>query len=238
MTRLRFFTTHWQLNLCALLFICLFTKLGCWQLTRAHEKKMLLQTYADRHQQCLSMQQLLTLADPRFYKLKVRGQFDDAHTIFLDNQFFHGQVGYQIYTPFLIDGIAARLLIHRGFVAMGPDRANLPTVKKTPGKSVITGWLTPPSRTLTLGTWLDSSPTHFPIRVEIILPKALAQLLAYPVYPYVLQLESTHPSAYPSEWTLTTMRPEKHQAYALQWFALALCLLILSLVLNFKQHQQ
>ncbi len=232
------FITHWKLNLFALLLMVIFSKLGFWQLARAHEKQVLLQTYAQRRHVTLSVSQLGQQQDPRFYRLRVRGKFDDAHTILLDNKVFHGQVGYNVYTPFHINGMRERLLVNRGFIPAGPDRRHLPVIKKVAGETILTGWLTATPTALTLGHWLDTSPEHFPIRVETILPNALVPLLAYPLYPYVLQIESSHPTAYRSDWQVTTMRPERHQAYALQWFALALCLLILSLILNFKQHKQ
>ena len=41
-----------------------------------------------------------------------------------------------------------------------------------------------------------------------------------------------HTAAYPIEWKIVSVGPERHGAYALQWFALALTLLILWVALN------
>jgi cytochrome oxidase assembly protein ShyY1 len=44
--------------------------------------------------------------------------------------------------------------------------------------------------------------------------------------------------AYPIEWQqIATVSPARHRAYALQWFAFALTLLILCIVLN-RDHVQ
>jgi len=48
----------------------------------------------------------------------------------------------------------------------------------------------------------------------------------------VLILEENHPAAYTVKWQIVMMSPEKHNAYAIQWFALALTLLVLFLALN------
>lgn len=54
--------------------------------------------------------------------------------------------------------------------------------------------------------------------------------LGKPLLPFVLRLAPDVDAGYAREWELRTgLTPERHVGYAVQWFALALALLVLSL---------
>ncbi len=75
-------------------------KLGLWQLSRAEEKAELSNLLMQRSEmEYLRIDHLPS--DPRWYRLTLRGYFDTSRAILLDNQVRKGQVGYQLYVPFL-----------------------------------------------------------------------------------------------------------------------------------------
>jgi surfeit locus 1 family protein len=41
-----------------------------------------------------------------------------------------------------------------------------------------------------------------------------------------LRLDETTPSALPRYWPVTSMSPEKHRGYAVQWFLMAIAVII------------
>ncbi len=225
---------NWKLAILALLFICLFTSLGCWQVSRANQKKLLLKSFADRTNHTpLSANEIIQPGDWRFYRAALSGHFDNEHTMLLDNTIFHGQVGYEIYTPFHADGVADPILVDRGFVPMGRSRAELPTVRAIVGKTSIVGLLNHPPTYVAFGQISESAKVTWPLRVEYINTNEIAKFLNYPVTSFVLNISPKDPSAYAIEWQgVVTMPPERHIGYAVQWFALAITLLILFVALN------
>ena len=224
---------NWKLAILALIFFCLFTGLGLWQLVRAEEKQVLLKSFTERTKQTpYSAQDLNHPNDWRFYKAQLEGYFDDAHTVLLDNKTFHGQVGYEVYTPFSAIGLNKPVLIDRGFIPMGVSRNNLPPIHTPEEKVTIVGMLNQPPRYLSLGDIKESNVIHWPLRIEYVNTDELSQLMHLSLFPYILTLAPGDKAAYAVEWKAVTTGPERHQGYAVQWFALALTLLILFVALN------
>jgi len=228
------FMKNWKLNLLAILCIALLFSLGCWQLTRSTQKKELLKSFAGRSLQTpLKVKNLQQEQDLRFYQAELTGRFDNAHTILLDNKIFHGQIGYEIYTPFYASGLTAPILIDRGFIGIHRSRTERPAIQAIAGRVTMKGMLNLPPKYVALGEITDGKPA-WPLRVEYIHLAELSKLMKIPqLFKYVLILPPKN-GTYEVEWQVTTITPERHLGYAVQWFALALTLLILSVVLNFR----
>jgi surfeit locus 1 family protein len=224
---------NWKLTLLALCFIGVFISLGMWQLSRAREKTALLAAYTARTQQAPLKSELLTQSgDWRFYRASLHGEYDNQHTILLDNKIQEGKIGYEVYTPFKADGVAQPILIDRGFISLGVSRRILPTVAPITGKVSIVGMLNLPPTYVAFGQIYESNQLVWPLRVEYIQFNELMHFVGALHTPYLLQLAQDNPGAYQVKWQIVTMSPEKHQGYAVQWFAFALTLLILSVALN------
>lgn len=223
---------NWKLALLTLLFISAFVSLGFWQLSRAHQKKILLQAFSERSHHTLTAQALTRTTDLRFFQIRLHGTFDNAHSFLLDNKIFHGQVGYELYTPFRAEELKVNILVDRGFLPLTHSRSILPVVREITGPVTITGMINHPPLYFALGAINESSQIHWPLRVEFIHLSKLATFLDYPLYPYLILIKPEDKAAYPIEWQILTMSPEKHLGYAVQWFALALTLLILFIALN------
>ena len=65
---------------------------------------------------------------------------------------------------------------------------------------------------------------HFPLLDENVEGELLA--------PFVVRLAADQPGALRVDWQVINMQPEKHIAYAVQWFGMALALVIMSLIAN------
>src|SRR5437870_4930301 len=114
---------NWKLALLALCFFSLFIKLGDWQMQRSREKTALLNTYHQRAKQIpLIASELSKQTDPRFYRVKLTGQFDNQHHFLLDNKIVNGKIGYELYTPFFAENLPMPILIDRGFVPIMGSR--------------------------------------------------------------------------------------------------------------------
>jgi surfeit locus 1 family protein len=64
----------------------------------------------------------------------------------------------------------------------------------------------------------------------------LEAALARPVLEPIVLLEPDEPDGYVRKWRVTEMSPERHVAYALQWFAFAATLVIICALLLFRRR--
>lgn len=224
-----------------LFFVLLFSGLGIWQFQRAASKRLLLQAYKERP--ALASLPYARLFEPeqdnRFYSIHLKGHFDNLHSLFLDNKTLDGQLGYEVYTPFLVEGHPQQaVLIDRGFVAANPDRRILPTIKPISARVSLTGVVNLPPAYFSLGTITENEHPSFPLRVQYINTQELAPLLGLTLPRYIVWLDPTDPHGFKRQWKVTLMGPEKHTMYAFQWFAFAISLLVIFGVLNLHRVDQ
>ncbi|MBC7945765.1 MAG: SURF1 family protein [Burkholderiales bacterium] len=207
--------------------------LANWQLSRAAEK-------AGRQE---SLEKLATEpavrvpgtvidpADFEFRKVEVSGKFEPRHTIYLDNKTLAGKVGFEIVTPLRIDGTERYVLINRGWVAANPKRDNLPAVAAPSGTVLITGTAVVPSKKI---LELSEQTGVGAIRQNLVLER-YRETSGLDVQPIVIQQTSAADDGLQRRWARPDAGIAKHQGYAFQWFALALTIAVLYLVLNVKK---
>lgn len=214
-------------------FIFLFCSLGIWQYHRAQQKRILIQAYAKRpHLTPIPFSKLFNRQDYRFYAIHLKGHFDNQHQIFLDNRTYQGQVGYEVYTPFFVTTHHTAILIDRGWVPANVDRSHLPQLPSISENISLQGVLNFPPAFFTLGDMVDTREKHFPLRIQYVDLNELSKILGYPLAPYIVWLDPANPQGFKREWKVSFIGPEKHIMYSIQWFAFAISLLILFIVLN------
>jgi len=83
----------------------------------------------------------------------------------------------------------------------------------------------------------DQSPlsVEFPIIVQQIDVEKMNDAVGKRVYPFVIRLEADQFGALPRYWPSTVMSPEKHRGYAIQWFLMALAVLIAWWFFSFRK---
>lgn len=222
------------------LLMVLLCGLGFWQLDRAEQKRILLaqqqQAFAvDRID--LTQQSVTDLDAVRYHKVSVKGRYDTAHQFLLDNQIVDGKSGYFVLTPVFIENTNTAVLINRGWIPMGRDRSRLPDVNFEPKNDQITGRI---NHFPGVGLKLKGAeiPTEgWPAVVQVVDPQVLSSKLGYPVANYQIELDAEMDDGYKRVWqTATPILPEKHLAYAVQWFGLALTLTVLFIGMNTKKR--
>ena len=210
------------------LLMTLLCNLGFWQLSRAEQKKQLLeqqQVAQDAASIDINQQPISEIEAVRYQKATLSGRFDTEHQFLLDNQIVAGKNGYFVFTPMLIDGQNNAVMVNRGWVALGKDRQLLPNIEFEQSKTQITGRL---NQFPSVGLKLKGAeiPTDtWPSVVQVIDTTVLSKKLGYELLDYQFELEPSAPNGYTREWSISTpIPPEKHLAYAVQWFGLALTL--------------
>jgi surfeit locus 1 family protein len=227
----RRFTPGWRMTILAIVALVFFTRLGFWQLQRAEEKKQMLAAQAR-----LAKQEPLTWTDkmvnPKQYQpIVVKGDFL-PEILLLDNQHYQHQFGYHVLSPLmLVPGKV--VLIDRGWIAGDMTRRTLPTPSVPIGSVKLTGSAYYPFVNWVLGQAYEKKQDKLTI-IERIDTNLIGQFLHQSVYPFIIRLNKDEAQGYVREWAVVSMPPERHYAYALQWFALAGIILILYLVLNLQ----
>jgi len=222
-----------------LALVTLLVSLGFWQLGRADEKKIFLtkqQLSADK--EVIKLKSIIG-ADPeslRYRKIEVTGRYDEEHQFLIDNQIVNGQAGYFIMTPLLVNGMKTAVLVNRGWLALNKDRRVLPDVSISSLKATIFGRV---NNFPVVGIKLAGAeiPTDgWPSVVQVVDSDVLADRLGYSLLPFQVELNGEMNEGYHREWRKNTvMPPEKHIAYAVQWFGLAITLTILFIWLGTKR---
>jgi cytochrome oxidase assembly protein ShyY1 len=83
----------------------------------------------------------------------------------------------------------------------------------------------------------DPSTTTWPQLVTAVEPAKLWTALNRAGFAYELR-EETGPASYQADWPVVAMGPEKHLAYAVQWFAMSLALFGLYLYLGWHNAKE
>ncbi len=220
---------NWKLLSFSGIFLPLTVVLGFWQLQRADEKSLLLELQQQRETSGPQpFANISAAADNQYLAVRVAGHFDNERTVLLDNRVRRGQPGYEAVSLFKVAGSDQCRLVNRGWIAGSLDRRVLPPVPKVTGEQILTGHLyrqtTPPLRLGDNG-WRQQ---QWPQVVQSLLPAEAEPWVGEKLFPYVLRLDQRAPGALHTGWTIVNVQPGKHVGYAVQWFAMAATLLILT----------
>lgn len=224
----------------ALLAIALFVRLGLWQASRAQEKAAMLEAAA----QVLDARRPVPLSQAgdatraRGYDWAAgTGTFDARDALLLDNQQRGGRAGVRTYRIFVPDQ-GVPLLVDLGWRPLPGDRA-LPATLRIEGSIAVRGLLAPPpSSGLALGASMQRQGDAWLLSRVDLADIAARTGLSVPLAPRVLRLDPALPIGYPRDLALlaNTLTPDKHRGYALQWFALALAVLVTAGVLSRRRR--
>lgn len=222
-------------SVAVLLLVPALIGLGLWQLDRAAQKQALLDAYQARRSD-LPIAQLPPGVDGealRFRHITLRGMLVPHRELLLDNRTYRGQAGFHLWGVLrLRDGRG--VLVDRGWLPLGPSRQQLPPLPERSGAMTVTGVLDrPPAPGLILGPD-DNSAGRWPRIVQRIDLDALSHELGYPLAPLVIVEDAAGNPGLVHDWhpLANTMGPGRHQAYAVQWFAMAATLVILYLIVS------
>ena len=226
----------WQPNgKLLLLVLCLFPLLmflGFWQLERAVEKQGIVDEFTVNRQAPPAGIEALDGDDNLQYRTALLvGELDADRRVILDNRVKFGRPGYEILEVLSIEGFEPKILVNRGWVPAALDRDVLPDVPSVLGQVELRGAM---YRTLG-GYRLDDGIgviTQWPARVGWISSDRAAVLFAEAFYPYQLRLEAASPGALTTGWVTVAVQPAKHTGYAVQWFAMAAVLLLMTVIAN------
>lgn len=170
----------------------------------------------------------------RFRRLQITGKFIDKYQIYIDNKIHQDRVGYYVVTPMQIGHSDQYVLVNRGWVPMGKTRADLPKIN-TPGNTVtITGIAKYHTKDVVSFGEGNRSNKGWPAVVRWVDIKAVSRETKLNFVPFLLLLDPESHYGFVRHWKFINMPPAKHMSYAVQWFAMALVLVLIYLIVNLK----
>lgn len=191
------------LTLLTLFFLILFVKLGLWQVSRSYEKEALTKNPT---------------------KTKLVGFFDFENTLEIPDQIYNHKIGSTIITPFILHNKEV-ILVNRGFI----EKYNIEQNKNN-SPIEISGRINIPKQKFILGNNLLSSKNNN-YKIQYIDIELISNLLKKNIVNKILLLEDANipennkaKIIFEKNWEYVNVSPEKHMAYAFQWFSMALAL--------------
>ena len=217
----------------AALFVLL-SGLGFWQLDRAAGKEE--RQAALKAGRAVVLDETALGGPPReFARVEIGGRYDSSHQFLQDNRTHQGQPGYFVLTPFRTAGHGA-VLVNRGWVPVGPDRAVLPEIGAPDGEQRLRGTVRLPREDLFVLGDTGYATVGWPRVVQRVEIDAAEQSLGYSLAAWLVALDPDAPHGYVREWTAAPgLTPDRHRGYAFQWFALATALLTIWVAVNLRR---
>ena len=179
----------------------------------------------------------------------MKGTYDPERQFLWDNRTNNGTASFEAISPVKID-TGEWVLINRGWVAPGLSRSQLPDIQlpdnALDSQQSIQGVLSRPSKGFSSGNAVETTGS-WPRILQSFDYESLAEVLGGPVLPVVVQVQSVNakgsaitvyeqrPEWLEANWEPAASGPAKHYSYAFQWFAMALALSIIFVVVNTRK---
>lgn len=228
-----------------LIFICLVAvffsltlSLGFWQLDRAEQKE----AYLTRNQthEIMPMSNWQNAKDGQLIQLN--GRYLSQYQFLIDNKTYQGKFGYDVIVPLLAKLNADEMVfwVNLGWIEASVDRSVLESTNLPSGEIQLQARVYLPAKKGFRLSDEQYQTQGWPSRVQYFdadffqqsfkaeLPKTKKRLV---MSEFEVRLEAHQDGVQTRRWLPSNvMPPEKHLAYAFQWFALAFSLIVLAVV--------
>ena len=230
-----------SVSLITLVVFGILVSLGVWQLNRA-EQKAQTQLALLNSLEKLEIEVLSPIRDGKQYRfrhIRMTGYFDNKHQYLLDNRVEKGRPGFLVITPFVYAAGKGVILVNRGWLALGKTRQDLPNISVKSDLQTIHGVMADiPGKLPNFGISATVSDGRWPKVIRDVEIAQIERELGYTVPPYLLQLAQDNSAAYTQNWRPVASSPEKNKSYAIQWFGMALVIVILYIGLNSRRLEE
>ena len=225
-------------SILALVALPVFVGLGFWQLERGALKEDLLTEFRERAQ----ADAVPLGRDPvavealAFRKVRLAGRYLAHRNVLHDNRIEDSRAGYHVLTPFVLAGSGQVVLVNRGWVPLTGRREILPDFDTPEAPLRLVGTAVQPLEGLVIGPE-ETREASWPKVVQAIDLPALEAALGVELLPIVVLLDPDQPSGFARSWApFHGIGPDKHRAYALQWFTFAALVVVLYIALNIRRE--
>lgn len=200
--------------------------LGFWQLVRAEEKAVALASVESRRALApVSIAEIGASVAPAELdrrQVHLHGHYLDQHNFLLDNRIYRGKVGYELLTPFA-DSHGITVMVNRGFLEGARTRSELPMITPIGAELDLRGEIYVPPDLSAVQMYATDS---WPRVVEAVDTAGMAAMIDRQVFPYLVLLDQGQAGVTEAQWPPVNILPERHVAYAVQWFMIAAALVL------------
>lgn len=227
---------NWLFAACVFITVASFFRLGLWQLDRAAEKVEAQQALAlELSGTATFIEDIpsghLNAANPelRNRHVTLRGEYENEHTILLLAEFFQGQIGYGVVTPFRLASNGQLVLVSRGWTTgiLPPDTP--PDLQPVTGPVTVTAQIhVPEANARTFTSEVD--PSQWPLRMRTLQIDIVADILDEPLFPFEVRLTEDQPGTLARHWPAVNADVNQNLSYAVQWFSFGLIVLFASVL--------
>lgn len=227
----RRFRPGWPLTVLLAALAVVFFMLGNWQRERAAGK--------EASQAAFDTAATVTRVEAGqapWTRARLSGRLDPERHLLLENKLYRGRAGVHVLTPMDVGPAGTMLLVNRGWLPLPRDRSSLPEIATPDGVLELDGRLAPISQPgVQLGDPVTLQPDQWPQLMVYPDWGRMEAALGRPLHRQVLYLDAASTAGFEDRnWTPFTMGPDRHRAYAVQWFGLALAALVIWLILGFR----
>ena len=231
------------ITICVVVIVVLVcVRLGFWQLERATHKQQQLASIATLQTHgVMSWQQMLKLPsnwNKTGLLVELTGHFINDEYWLLDNQVYNGQVGYDLLALLKPNNETHAILVNLGWIKAPLSRDTLPKV--TLPKHAFT--LTAQIKENNLTAFSLESKTNnidLPKRVQTIELNKLSEQSQQLLVNFMAYRQGSGDAIGIPHYTAVVMSPQKHHAYAVQWFLIALaCVLVAIFASKKRTHNE
>ena len=215
--------SNWKASLTFFLLLLLVLSLGVWQIERGYNKKELENTFLERQSQPVKEIKYNAFLESDLYRnVVLEGKYLE-NIFFLDNKIHNGKPGLKVFSPFETTNNNL-VLVSRGWIEL-EDRSKLPTINTTKNVLKLQGVLRPESQDFVLENE-EMNNKNNPILLQTVNLSELSNFLGKPLSPYILELSELSESAFVKTWQPINLSSFRHFGYAVQWFGLAVVLIV------------
>lgn len=231
---------NWSVALFVLVLFSGLVRLGLWQLDRAQEKIRLQTSYTEMGMDSaipvedISMAGLendaLTLQNQH---VSLTGEFRNDRTLLLIYTTYEDNLGYEVVTPFRLESSDKIVFVSRGWALASSYEEMVAKLQPVPGKMTIEGQLyVPTAKEAARTNDVDLSQPSWPLQIRWLNTLELAPLFEESFFPYEVRLDAGQPGVLVRHWPTVYVDTGRNFSYALQWFSMAIALLIVTFVLS------
>ncbi len=229
---------HFNAKVALLIFIalCLLLNLGFWQLRRA-EQRQHFNDELKRLQRAAPVPavDLLSGEVPAVTGLKVslQGRYLNNRSILIDNQVFRGQYGVEVLTPVKLTTTDTLVLVSRGWLAKPHSkRVDIPAIiADTPEpQQLLAEVFVPPDKVFFERESVDTK--QWPIYLHHFDLATVEAALNQEISPFIARLDEGADGVFARHWKSRRLDPGINSRYALQWFGMAVLLLVAVLLIS------
>jgi len=233
------FNPHWVATLVTVPLLVMLVLLGIWQLDRAVEKAFIVAQHVQLAARAPRAMATFENSQPlKHERISATGYFNTKQQFLVDNRTHKGVAGYHVLTPLLLsDG--GVLMVNRGWVATGYDRARLPDIAIESSLLTLVGTAHFPATDQLLLGASGYETSAWPRVVQRLELETIGLALAQRVHPYTVRLHTPLADGLARDWPVHYgISAQRHNGYAFQWFSLALALLTIYLVVNTRRSKK